>query len=31
MTVYIAEEFTPDEADILRRYFTNLDGPSSRW
>ena len=27
MTVYVAEEFTPDEADILRRYFTNLDGP----
>ena len=27
MTVYIAEDFTPDEADILRRYFTNLDGP----
>src|SRR5690349_23144568 len=27
MTVYIAEEFTPDEADILRRYFTNVDGP----
>src|SRR5687767_6722541 len=27
MTVYIAEEFTPDEADILRRYFTDLDGP----
>src|SRR5687767_8425111 len=27
MTVYIAEEFTPDEADILRRYFTNLEGP----
>ncbi len=27
MTVYIAEEFTPDEADVLRRYFTNLDGP----
>jgi thymidylate synthase ThyX len=27
VTVYIAEEFTPDEADILRRYFTNLDGP----
>src|SRR5687767_6777460 len=27
MTVYIAEEFTPDEADILRRYFTNLDKP----
>jgi thymidylate synthase ThyX len=27
MTVYIAEEWSPDEADILRRYFTNLDGP----
>src|SRR3546814_8851324 len=27
MTVYIAEDFTPDEADVLRRYFTNLDGP----
>src|SRR6187401_2232145 len=27
MTVYIAEEFTSDEADVLRRYFTNLDGP----
>ncbi|MEJ5254082.1 MAG: FAD-dependent thymidylate synthase [Acidimicrobiales bacterium] len=27
MTVYVAEEFTPEEADILRRYFTNLDGP----
>lgn len=27
MTVYVAEEFTEDEADILRRYFTNLDGP----
>ncbi|MET0728612.1 MAG: FAD-dependent thymidylate synthase [Acidimicrobiales bacterium] len=27
MTVYIAEEFTPDEADVLRRYFTNLDRP----
>ena len=27
MTVYITEEFTPDEADVLRRYFTNLDGP----
>ena len=27
MTVYIAEEFTPDESDVLRRYFTNLDGP----
>ena len=27
MSSYVAEEFTPDEADILRRYFTNLDGP----
>src|SRR6186997_2625211 len=27
MTVYVAEEFTPDEADVLRRYFTNLDLP----
>ncbi len=27
MSVYVAEEFTPDEADILRRYFTNLDDP----
>ena len=27
MTVYVAEEFTSDEADILRRYFTNLDQP----
>jgi thymidylate synthase ThyX len=27
MTVYIAEDFTPVEADVLRRYFTNLDGP----
>src|SRR3954453_9788854 len=27
MTVYIAEDFEPDEADVLRRYFTNLDGP----
>ncbi len=27
MALYIAEEFTPDEADVLRRYFTNLDGP----
>jgi thymidylate synthase ThyX len=25
--VYIAEEWTPEEADVLRRYFTNLDGP----
>src|SRR5213595_2526240 len=27
MSVYVAEEFEPDEADILRRYFTNLDQP----
>ncbi len=27
MTVYIAEEYTANEADILRRYFTNLDQP----
>ncbi len=27
MAVYIGEDFTSDEADILRRYFTNLDGP----
>ena len=27
MTVYAPEEFTPAEADVLRRYFTNLDGP----
>lgn len=27
MAVYIAEEFTEEEQDILRRYFTNLDGP----
>jgi thymidylate synthase ThyX len=27
VTVYVAEEFSPEEADILRRYFTNLDGP----
>ncbi|MCC5951269.1 MAG: FAD-dependent thymidylate synthase [Acidimicrobiia bacterium] len=25
--MYVAEEFSPEEADILRRYFTNLDGP----
>ncbi len=24
---YVAEEFTPEERDILRPYFTNLDGP----
>lgn len=27
MTVYVAEEWSPEEADVLRRYFTNLDGP----
>ena len=27
VAVYVPESFTPDEADILRRYFTNLDGP----
>ena len=27
MTQYVAEQFTSDEADILRRYFTNLDQP----
>ena len=27
VTVYAPEEFTPTEADVLRRYFTNLDGP----
>ena len=27
MTPYEAEEFTPAEADVLRRYFTNLDQP----
>ncbi len=27
MAVYIGEDFTDDEQDILRRYFTNLDGP----
>jgi thymidylate synthase ThyX len=25
--VYVPEEFTPTESDVLRRYFTNLDGP----
>jgi thymidylate synthase ThyX len=27
VTAYVAEEFTPEESDVLRRYFTNLDGP----
>ncbi len=27
MTLYVPEEFSAGEADVLRRYFTNLDGP----
>lgn len=27
MTTYASEEFSADEADVLRRYFTNLDQP----
>lgn len=27
MSTYAAEDFSPEEADILRRYFTNLDLP----
>lgn len=27
VVAYVPEDFTPDEADVLRRYFTNLDGP----
>jgi thymidylate synthase ThyX len=27
VSVYVAEEFTAEEQDILRRYFTNLDRP----
>jgi thymidylate synthase ThyX len=27
MDLYAAEEWTDDEAEILRRYFTDLDGP----
>lgn len=27
MTLYVAEEFSEAESDVLRRYFTNLDGP----
>ena len=27
VTVYVPEEFTPSEVDVLRRYFTNLDSP----
>ena len=25
--IFIPEEFTAEESDVLRRYFTNLDGP----
>ncbi len=27
MKTYVEEEFSADEADVLRRYFTNLDQP----
>src|SRR6187397_3648558 len=27
MTVYVPETFTDEEAEVLRRYFTNLDRP----
>ena len=27
MPKYVAESFTAEEADVLRRYFTNLDQP----
>src|SRR5436853_5506732 len=27
MAPYVAERFTVEEADVLRRYFTNLDQP----
>jgi len=27
VSLYIAEEFTDEESNVLRRYFTNLDGP----
>jgi thymidylate synthase ThyX len=27
VTVYVPEEFTEEESDVLRRYFSNLDGP----
>ncbi|HEX6236906.1 MAG TPA: FAD-dependent thymidylate synthase [Acidimicrobiales bacterium] len=27
MSVYVSEDFTPEESDVLRRYFTNLHGP----
>jgi len=27
VTPYATEEFSSEEADVLRRYFTNLDQP----
>jgi thymidylate synthase ThyX len=27
VAVYVPESFTAEEGDVLRRYFTNLDGP----
>ncbi|MGH9270414.1 MAG: FAD-dependent thymidylate synthase [Ilumatobacteraceae bacterium] len=27
MVAYLAEDFSSEEAEVLRRYFTNLDGP----
>src|ERR671914_2333895 len=27
MTIYVPEEFDAAESEVLRRYFTNLDGP----
>jgi thymidylate synthase ThyX len=27
VALYVPESFSADEADVLRRYFTNLDGP----
>ena len=27
MSAYVIEEFTDEEEDVLRRYFTNLDLP----
>src|SRR5688572_9001926 len=27
VSLYVPEDFTREESDVLRRYFTNLDGP----
>jgi thymidylate synthase ThyX len=27
VTTYVSEDFSPDEVDVLRRYFTNVDQP----